>query len=111
MAVTRPTKSNYRVICNCQMHRGRKRAQRVAAAALSHLRRRSVALIVGVPLAFGALGIPSEAMNLSLTATAPSFRRVRVETLNTTPPPMAVTLDAMKEDYFRREIPYGDIIF
>jgi soluble lytic murein transglycosylase-like protein len=119
MAVMRPTKSNYRVICNCQMHRGRKRAQRVAAAALSHLRRRSVALIVGVPLAFGALGIPTEAMNLSLNVSAPSFRaftqrNVRVEKSSfnfPAPPPMAVTLDAMKEDYFRREIPYGEIIF
>ena len=98
------------------MHRGRKRARNIATAALSHLRRRSVALIVGVPLAFGSLGIPSEAMNVSLS-TAPSLevfaaRKRPVETfLPEAPPPMRLTLDSMKEDFFTSEIPYGEIIF
>src|SRR6059036_3540321 len=61
---------DYRIICNCQKHAGRRRLRRVVAAAARHLKRRSVALLIGLPLAFGALGLPMEAMNITLPELA-----------------------------------------
>ena len=124
---TRRMNFDFRIICDCQRHARRKRVRRIASAALAHIRRRSIALIVGVPLAFCALGFPTEAMNASwpaLTATIidehpsasfPIFttRKIRdsfgprVEPQ----PPHQVTLDLVKEDFFRTEIPYGAIIY
>jgi soluble lytic murein transglycosylase-like protein len=97
----------------------------MAAATLSHLRRRSVALAVGVPLAFFALGFPSEAMNVTLpvlrypavsaarTDAFPIFttRKSRESFIQPEAAPKEFTLDLMKEDFFRNEIPYGSIIF
>src|SRR4029078_12573575 len=68
MAIGRRTDFDFRLICPCQKHSRGNRVKRVAAAALGHLRRNSVALIVGVPLAFGTFGFPSEAMNVTLPA-------------------------------------------
>lgn len=116
----RATRSNFRVICDCQNHGARRRVHRFAAAAIGHLRRRSVALIVGVPLAFGALGIPTEAMNVSMALlekpiarTAPAIfteRKAAVVDVSPVEPPRPLTFDVMKEDFFRTNIPYGPII-
>src|SRR5436190_6738691 len=61
----------FRVICDCQRHamrerRMHRRAIRGIRIISGHLQRRGVALLVGVPLAFGALGIPIEAMDVSI---------------------------------------------
>jgi soluble lytic murein transglycosylase-like protein len=124
MVVASHQKFDYRVICPCQMHARRKRARKIAAAAMTHIRRRGVALIVGVPLAFGALGFPTEAMNIALpvlgntTVEVPqanfhvfTTRKIREAFMHPENAPRQLTLDVMKEDFFRTEIPYGAIIY
>lgn len=91
---------------------------------MMHLRRRGVALIVGVPLAFCALGFPTEAMNVALpvlqTVREPqpvrefqifTTRKIRETFLEPQKAAKQLTLDVMKEDFFRTEIPYGSIIY
>ena len=73
---------DFREICACQSHARRERTlwRRTLRAA----KRRGVALLVTVPLAFGAIGI--EAMNLSLPALAKdviSQRHLPVSTTHT----------------------------
>ena len=122
---------DYRIICPCQMHSRRSRIARTATAALAQLKKRSVALGVGVPLAFFALGFPSEAMNVTLpvlkypialtttstssqTTPFPIFTTPKIRESFMVPAPVVrkpLTLDVIKEDYFRTEIPYGSIIF
>ncbi len=118
------TKFDFRVICECQKHAPQNRARNVASAAMRHIRRRGVALLVAVPLAFCALGFPTEAMNVTLPVLtrplvqtqSPAFpifttRKVRESFLAPDKAPQQLTLDVMKEDFFRTEIPYGSIIF
>jgi len=127
--------ADYRIVCDCQRHARRertlwRRSLRLAGRAGSQLKRRSVALLIGVPLAFGAAGIPTEAMNLKFpfsgagsalnsiaTDTAQSFhifttprtRRTFLQPQRTLAP--LFTLDAVKEDFFRTQVPYGSIIY
>jgi len=87
------------------------RAVRVAG---SQLRRRGVAIAVGVPIACFALGFPIEAMNSAaiedgarlLFASSPItgkfFPRRAVE---------PVTIETTKEQFFNNEVPYGAIIY
>jgi soluble lytic murein transglycosylase-like protein len=87
-------------------------------------KRRSVALVVTVPLVFGAIGM--DAMNLSLPAFAqraieisggsrpfPIFttRKVREAFLHPEQAPVTLTLDVAKEEFFRTQVPYGAIIY
>lgn len=116
---------DYRVICECQMHARRNRARRFASAAIRHLRRRSVALIVGVPLAFCALGFPTEAMDVAFPVVQkavgasqrpnnfPIFttQKMREAFMFPQKAPQELTLDFLKEEFFRTEIPYGAIIY
>jgi soluble lytic murein transglycosylase-like protein len=117
---------DYRVICTCQKHAGRRRVRRLASAAARHLKRRGVALLIAVPLAFCALGFPMEAMNVTLPDLAdriaeqtlparelPIFttRKVREAFLNAANRAQTFNLEAAKEDFFRTEIPYGSIIY
>ena len=123
MVVASHKKFDYRVICPCQMHVRRNRARKIAAAAMTHIRRRGVALIVGGSLAFGALGFPTEAMNVALpvlgntTVEVPRMefpvitRNIREAFMHPEKAPRQLTLDVMKEDFFRTEIPYGAIIY
>ena len=80
------------------------------------------ALLVGLPLAFCALGFPTEAMNVTLPALTqtlaanPRFHiftteKVREEFLLPQKPVQEMTLEFIKQDFFRTEIPYGSIIF
>src|SRR5438552_3588890 len=67
----RPSRRDFRVICDCQRHAMRERTLRRRAVRGirfigGHLRRRGVALLVGVPIAFGVIGIPIEAMDVSI---------------------------------------------
>jgi hypothetical protein len=122
---------DFRLICPCQVH-GRKRSVRsLASAAASHLRRRAVTLIVGVPLAVGAFGIPGEAMDVKLPALAAKVRKTATATATATTAefhifdtpksrevimqpaaaPARFTLDLVREHYFKNEIPFGAIIY
>ncbi|HKB78265.1 MAG TPA: lytic transglycosylase domain-containing protein [Thermoanaerobaculia bacterium] len=88
------------------------------------LRRRAIALVVGVPLAFCALGFPIDAMNVSVpllanrgdAAQTPTFHifttsSVRKAFLSDEPAARpAFDLDIAKEQFFKTEVPYGPII-
>jgi soluble lytic murein transglycosylase-like protein len=99
-----------------------RRSVRAARTVGSHLRRRGVAIAVGLPIACGALGFPIEAMNVvlpslrerlaikeearALLAASPLtdafFPRRAVE---------PVTLEQTKEQFFTSQVPYGEIIY
>lgn len=115
---------DYREICACQAHARRERAlwRRVVRGA----KKRAVTLIVALPLAFGAVGIPIEAMDISLPQLAhraasgirsshpfPIFTTpaVRASFLEPHQAPSTFTLAAAKEQFFRTEVPYGAIIY
>jgi len=119
--------NDFRIICDCQVHARRERtlwrrslrfAQRTGRAVTG----RGVALIVGVPLAFGAIGgIPTEAMStpmLSLKREAavvrqlPIFNTPRIRaTFGTYMPPQRLSFEVTKEAFFQSEIRYGSIIY
>jgi hypothetical protein len=121
-------KRDYRTICDCQRHRGRRRLLRVVQVAGDLLQRRAIALMVGVPLFVCALGFPIDAMNMS----APIITR-RVVQLRSLPQPeqsfhifttpkvrqsflspeamQTFTLEFAKEQFFRSEVPFGSIIY
>ncbi|HEX6177976.1 MAG TPA: transglycosylase SLT domain-containing protein [Thermoanaerobaculia bacterium] len=63
-----------RTICDCQVHARRehalwRRSVRATRRAVGNLGARSIALLVSVPLALGALDLPIEAMHLAITGT------------------------------------------
>ena len=125
--------ADYRVICSCQRHARARNSWRRALRLAS----RGVAVLVGVPLALAAFDIPTEAMNLdvilrpapqSSTVVAPARALVPSETppdgmpiftaaavreqfLDTTTIQKAVSIDSFKEQYFRKYVPYGAIIY
>ena len=81
-------------------------------------------MLIGVPVAFGALGFPMEAMNLALpsftnhTQAAIESRRLPVFTgraqrdfLQPALRTEAFTLEVAKEEFFRTQVPYGSIIY
>jgi len=109
---------DFREICACQSHARRERT--LWRRALRTARKRGVALLVTVPLAFGAIGI--EAMNLSLPALAqeaisqrhfPVFttRKVREAFLKPEQAATTLTLGIAKEEFFRTQVPFGSIIY
>lgn len=130
-------REDFRTICDCQRHARRekslwRRAARVAS--------RGVAVLVSIPLAFAAFDLPSAAMNIDLegvrnfelrapkTKAAPA-PQIQPKPQNAAAQPLPIftsatvrenflasesvppTLDVFKEEYFRRHVPYGAIIF
>jgi len=123
---------DFRLICECQIHARRERALwRRAVRRVRRASRSTIALVVGVPLAFGALGIPMEAMNISIpsftTRSAEVIVPVRAARIARTLPIITpkvrrdflepetashiITMDLVKEQYFRSNVPYGAIIY
>jgi hypothetical protein len=120
-----------RIICDCQLHARRertlvRRSLRLAQTAGRHIRRRSVAILIGVPVAFGVIGYPMDAMNNTLPALARTatreLRQARELPIFTTPHTRATflkpvveqqlfTLEVAKEQFFRTNVPYGSIIY
>ncbi len=119
-------REDYRVICDCQRHRKHtllRRALRIAS--------RGAAVLVSIPLAFSIFDIPTSAMNVDLRPmktveakqVAPKPERAEPqrlpifmtqsvrETFLDREKQAALTLDVFKEEYFRRHIPYGSIIY
>lgn len=121
------TSRDFRIICDCQRHRRDRRLWRrsiaVAGAMGNHLRRGGVAVLIGVPLAFGAMGIPGEAMNVGMPAgprveamTARTFQiftsgKTRRDFLSARPTRSEFTFEIAKEQFFRTTVPYGSIIY
>ena len=115
---------DYRVICDCQKHARRRQITRLLRLAGAQVRRRAITLVIGIPLAFCAFGFPIDAMNISSlpmmenrilqpTRSFPVFMtpKVRESFLHPSDEKQTLTLDVVKEDFFRTEIPYGSIIY
>jgi soluble lytic murein transglycosylase-like protein len=124
-----------RTICDCQMHARRERSLwrrsfRFARRAAGSLKARGIAVLVSVPLALGALEFPTEAMHLAVTSAPPGLiappakvqevsselpifttRSIREQFLRPEHEPRALTLDMVKEQFFRTNVPYGVIIY
>lgn len=138
MKLNRPKRrDDWRIICDCQQHARRertllRRSARLARRITSVVRGRVLTAIFGVPLAFGVLELPSEAMNVEterFSSARALFRtgdssgsRVSSRALPvfTTPEvaesflhPVAAprTFEIVKEEFFRSHIPYGSIIY
>lgn len=136
MTFRRAAQFDYRLICPCQLHARRQGFRAFATAAATQVRRRAVTLIVGVPLAVCAFGLPGEAMDVKLPALTASVARRVSNVTAATPAPAAsaqfpifmtrktrdsflepqattkrLTLDLVKEEFFRTEVPYGAIIY
>jgi len=90
-----------------------RRSLRAARAVGTQLRRRGVAIAVGLPIACFALGFPIEAMNNAIVKDARLFFAASPLTDAFFPHRTAapVTLEAVKEQFFSREVPYGAIIY
>jgi soluble lytic murein transglycosylase-like protein len=122
-----------RIICDCQRHRARerklwRRSLRLPQRLARHVSHNGVALLIGLPLALGAIGIPIKAMNV---ATAPSFenrlssiartarsefrifttQRAKAEFLAPATAPVQFTFETAKEQFFAAHVPYGQIIY
>ncbi|HUP64548.1 MAG TPA: lytic transglycosylase domain-containing protein [Thermoanaerobaculia bacterium] len=109
--------SDYRIICDCQRHRGRR-------SLAASLRSRMVLLIGGSVLLLGA-GVPLDAFEL--TTPEPAAGVVRSSMSSSVPPaiqladdlvslgpaelPSPLMIETVRERFFRTEIPYGDIIY
>lgn len=110
-------RSEFRIICDCQRHAARERTlvRRTARAFRRSVKRHAVTLAIGIPLTVGALALPSEAMNISLLGlkdVQPILTPRKIGSLFFAPtPPPPPTLETTKADFFRREVPYGDIIY
>jgi len=109
----------FRIICDCQRHALHertlwRRSVRAAHTVGRHLRRRGVAIAVGLPIACFALGFPIEAMNNAalkddarlLFASAPL-----TDTFFPKRTVVPVSIERMKEEFFNNEVPYGSIIY
>jgi soluble lytic murein transglycosylase-like protein len=121
------TAPDYRVICDCQKHRPRRRSvwSRVATIAS-----RSMAVLVTVPLAVTAFDLPIAAMNIKTM----DFEALRITRIESSPGPQqasalpifttpaireqflstqvaSVSLDVFKEQFFKSQVPYGEIIY
>lgn len=132
--IARPTRhgwktgSDYRIICSCQKHQRERALWRRALRITS----RGVAVLVSVPLMVTALDLPIAAMNINIKtvsletlrnakkATAPATVNASAQALPvfTTPAmreqflsPTVPSLDVFKEEYFRKQVPFGEIIY
>jgi hypothetical protein len=110
-------------ICACQRHARRERA--LWRRAVRGARKRAVALFVTVPLAFCAIGM--EAMDVSLPQFAKhaiemsssgsrdfevfTARKVRDAFIEPDRVVNTLTFDTAKEEFFKKEVPYGSIIY
>ena len=93
-----------------------RRSVRAAYATVRQIRRGGVALPLGVPLAFGAINIPSEAMNIFSSSSRFDFFTTEVVKRDFLAPrkiqtPRTLTLEVMREQFFQTEVPYGPIIY
>ena len=129
------------MICDCQVHARResavwRRSLRATSRAVKSIRTRSLALLVGVPLALGALEFPVDALSLStlaadtitaVRATTTSLTETEVTQAETLPifttdqmreqffatdeRPQNFSAEAVREHFFKTYVPYGAIIY
>lgn len=122
------TGNDYRIICSCQKHQRERSVWRRALRIAS----RGIAVLVSVPLAVTAFDLPIAAMNIkavNLDALRVARRMTAPASMTPTVPaqslpvfttqamrehflsPSVPTLDVFKEQYFRKQVPYGEIIY
>jgi soluble lytic murein transglycosylase-like protein len=118
---------DYRVICSCQRHRTSRflrelPVKRAVSFAAAQMKKRAAALLIAVPLAFGAL-YPIDAMNLADELVSRSTELPIAPRLGLITPKVAAgfliddskrpvfTLEVAKEQFFRSEIPWGSVIY
>jgi soluble lytic murein transglycosylase-like protein len=120
------TGTDYRLICDCQLHRQREQSLWRRAARIAS---RGVAVLISVPLAVTAFDLPISAMNIKTVgldslritrattsiapkneAALPIFTTSAVREQFLGPAPV-LSLDVFKEEYFRTHVPYGAIIY
>ena len=128
----RTGKEDFRLICSCQVHARQQRAwwrRGLRSVKSASTRAKSgMALLVGLPLVFGASWIPMDTMS-SYGAVARTFtttkarevaarsfhifttQNVRTNFLTPQPEPQMFTLEVTKEAFFRSHVPYGSIIY
>jgi soluble lytic murein transglycosylase-like protein len=122
--------NDYRLICPCQFHSRRERSLWRRAGRIAS---RSVAVLLGIPLAVTAFDLPISAMSIKTVgleslrmtkavkarATAAPQQRASTLPIFTTDAvreqflsaPRTLSLDVFKEQYFRTNVPYGAIIY
>ena len=126
--MTRGT-DEWRMICPCQNHR----APRIGTLR-DTLKRSAGALVLMLPLAFGAFGLPLDTMSSSIenfrrdervlegeepelfeAATTPALSlvtpSVRENFLSAGTPAHRLDVERFRENFFRARVPYGDIIY
>jgi flagellar biosynthesis regulator FlaF len=121
--------SDYRVVCDCQRHGLARSTWRRSL----HFASRGLAVLVAVPLAFGALGIPMEAMDLDLPQMSKNVRasvvatqrgvaqpareltlitsNIREQFLDAAGEAPQLTFDAIRRQFFYTHVPYGRLIY
>ena len=113
--------ADFRIICDCQRHARRNRWRRVRRIAA-----RGVAVLATIPFAY-FFDIPTKAMNIDVAALRARItlqkpaeeRTLHVFTtpeaseqfLSATTVQQVVTIDALKEQYFKAHVPFGAIIY
>jgi soluble lytic murein transglycosylase-like protein len=99
---------HFRIICDCQRNAIRERT--LWRRSIREIRRRGVAIAVGLPIACFALGFPIEAMNSAAIVSVFESSPVADTFLprRTVEP---VSLEALKERFFDSDVPYGSIIY
>lgn len=124
---------DFREICSCQVHARKQRAwwrRGLRSVLNTSSRSRRVALLVGLPLVFGASWMPLDTLTSYATVTrqlkpaahharefaARSFPifttdRVRRNFLAAKPEQQMLTLEISKENFFRLQVPFGSIIY
>lgn len=112
--------SDWRVVCPCQNHSSRHRhiLRRTAGIAA-----RAAAVLLGIPLALAAVDMKSATQRVPLrpvqkAAPKPVVQQSALPLITESvrqqflaPGSRPLTLDVFKEDYFRSNVPYGDIIY
>jgi soluble lytic murein transglycosylase-like protein len=105
----------FRIICDCQRHERPlwRRAVRAARTVGRQLRRRGVAIAVGLPIACFALGFPIEAMNNAIVKDSARLLFASTPLSDAFFPKRAAapSIETMKEAFFNNEVPYGSIIY
>ena len=103
----------FRIICDCQRHALRERT--LWRRSLRTLRRRGVAIAVGIPIACFALGFPIEAMNSAAFKDSAQLLLASTPLAGSLLPRPAVeplfSIEKTKEEFFTNEVPYGAIIY
>jgi soluble lytic murein transglycosylase-like protein len=111
--------ADWRVVCSCQHHSSRRRKLFRTTVRMSA---RVAAILLGIPLALAAVDIKTATKKFELrpvqVTKKPVTRQnalplitasVRQQFLSPVTRPL--NLEVFKEDYFRSNVPYGDIIY